>query len=132
MKAGLLLQPALQAQLGPSIIGSSAMSFGVTYDAKPRVAFTVQGTRGMIGMDETRRLIVSTPAGIEERTFDGDDWLATQIADFVAGVRGTATGQPTLRAGRRAVQLADAARRSAAQGAWLAIPPSTADDGRTG
>ena len=126
------LAVALQAQLGPSIIGSSAMSFGVTYDAKPRVAFTVQGTRGMIEIDETRRLIVSTPAGIEERTFDGDDWLATQIADFVAGVRGTATGQPTLRAGRRAVQLADAARRSAAQGAWLAIPPSTADDGRTG
>ena len=114
------LSAILSVQFDSSIIGSSALSFGVGYDAPPRVAFTIQGTRGSIELDETRRLVVSTPGGMTEELFD-DDWLSAELADFVAGVRGEDLGQPSLKAGRRAVQLAEAAVRSADEQRWVEI-----------
>ncbi len=113
------LSAIVNARFGPSLIGTSALSFGVGYDAAPRVSFTVQGTRGMIELDESRRLTVSTDAGILEETHDGD-WLAAELSAFVAGVRGEAQGQPTIADGRRAVLLAEAAASSASDGVWVA------------
>jgi predicted dehydrogenase len=112
------LAATLSVQLGAGIIGSSALSFGVGFAAPPRVAFTIQGTQGSIELDESRRLLVSTPSGTSEESFD-DDWLSTELADFVAGVRGEDRGQPTIGAGRRAVQLAELAGRSAAERRWV-------------
>ena len=112
------LAATLNVQFGAGIVGSSALSFGVGYAAPPRVAFTIQGTLGSIELDESRRLLVSTPSGTSEESFD-DDWLSTELADFVAGVRGEDRGQPTIRAGRRAVQLAELAGRSAAERRWV-------------
>lgn len=120
------LAVTISARLGSSIVGTSALSFGVGYDAAPRVSFTVQGTDGLIELDETRRLIVSTDAGIVEETYD-DDWLSAEVAAFVAGARGERLDQPTLTAGRRAVRLAEAAALSAAERAWIQTGP---EDGR--
>lgn len=123
------LAVTLAARIGPSIVGSSAMSFGVGYDAAPRTTFTVQGTRGMIELDETRRITVATESGSFEEMHGDDDWLGAQLQAFVAGARGTVADQPTLAAGRRAVQLAEAAAASA--GGWIDTP-RPADGGHGG
>lgn len=110
---------ALQARLGDAALGMSAMSFGLGYDAAPHLSLVVQGTRGMIELDGTRRLAVSTLDGVVEERFEHDDWLARELGDFVAGIRGEMLDQPTLAVGHRAVVLAGAAERSAASGLWV-------------
>jgi len=122
------LAVTLSARLGPALVGSSALSFGVGYDAPPRVSFTVQGTTGMIEIDETRRLTVATPEGIVEEIHDGDDWLSAELAAFVAGIRGEQREQPSLAAGRRAVELAAAAALSASRGEWVLTDPVQAEE----
>lgn len=114
------LVAAMLARFGDQVLGSSAMSFGLRYDAQHRIALTVQGTEGMVEIDEGRRITVSTADGVWSEIID-DDWLAVQVEDFVAGVRGVDRGQPSLLEGRRAVRLADAARLSAARGTWVDV-----------
>ncbi|KRA24820.1 hypothetical protein ASD65_10590 [Microbacterium sp. Root61] len=123
-RADAELAVVVAARMGPSIVGSSAMSFGVGYDAPPRISFTVQGTRGMLELDETRRLTVATAEGLVEELHSDDDWLVTQLSAFIAGARGVLADQPTLAAGRRAVQLAEAAALSTSDGAWISTPRS--------
>ncbi len=121
------LSVTLNARMGPSIAGSSAMSFGVGYNSIPRISFTVQGTQGMIEIDETRRISFATEDGIVEEMHDGDDWLSSELADFVAGARGSLIGQPTLANGRRAVELAAAAALSSSSGgSWIVTEPGLA------
>lgn len=110
---------ALQARLGDATLGLSAMSFGLGYDAAPHLSLVVQGTRGMLELDFSRRLRVSTVDGVAEEDFSDDDWLARELAHFVAGIRGEMLEQPTLAVGHRAVALAAAAERSAATGRWI-------------
>lgn len=111
---------ALQARLGDGVLGMSAMSFGLGYDAAPHLSLAVQGTRGLLELDTmARRLRVSTADGVDEQTFEHDDWLARELEHFVAGIRGEMLDQPTLAVGHRAVALADAAERSAATGRWV-------------
>lgn len=113
------LSVALQARLGDRVLGVSAMSFGLGYDAEPRLSLLVQGTLGMIEIDTTARLLrVSTAEGVVEEVYADDDWLARQLEHFVAGIRGEMLDQPTLAVGHRAVVLAAAAERSAATGQW--------------
>ncbi|GAB2822425.1 hypothetical protein GCM10027022_11090 [Alpinimonas psychrophila] len=114
------LAATLSVEFNSGMIGASALSFGVGYNAPPRVAFTIQGTHGSIELDESRRLLVSTQSGTTHELFD-DDWLLTEIADFVAGLRGEDRGQPSIEAGRRSVQLAEAAGRSASESHWVEI-----------
>lgn len=110
---------ALQARLGDTVLGMSAMSFGLGYDAAPHLSLVVQGTRGMIELDGARRLTVSTADGVVAERYEHDDWLARELGHFAAGVRGEMLDQPTLAVGHRAVVLAGAAERSAASGRWV-------------
>lgn len=118
------LSATITARLGPTLVASSAMSFGVGYDAPPRAALTVQGSRGVLELHESRRLVMATAAGTIEESFD-DDWLVTELAAFAAGTRGEDAGLPGLAEGRRAVLLAEFAASSAARDGWI----RTADDG---
>lgn len=118
------LSATIAARLGQTLVASSALSFGVGYDAPPRVALTVQGTHGVLELDESRRLAVTTDAGTTEESFH-DDWLVAELAAFVAGMRGEHSGLPGLAAGRRAALLSEAAVASAEGGGWI----RTADDG---
>lgn len=110
---------ALQARFGDAILGVSALSFGLGYDASPHLSLVVQGTRGVLEIDSRRRLTVSTAEGIVEEWHHDDDWLSRELEHFVAGIRGEALDQPSLAAGRRAVRLAAAAERSAATAQWI-------------
>ncbi|NYF16635.1 putative dehydrogenase [Microbacterium sp. AK009] len=112
------LSAVIAARLGQALVASSALSFGVGYDAPPRVALTVQGTHGVLELDESRRLIVTTDAGTTEESFH-DDWLVAELAAFAAGTRGNDSGLPGLAAGRRAALLAEAAVASAEGGGWI-------------
>ena len=122
------LAVTLSARFDSELVGSSAMSFGVGYDAPPRVSFTIQGTTGMIEIDETRRLTVATTDGIVEENHDGDDWLSAELVAFIAGVRGEEHDQPSLATGRRAVELAAAAGRSASRREWVATTPGRTEE----
>lgn len=113
------LSVALQARLGDSVLGLSALSFGLGFDAAPHLSLVVQGTHGMIEIDGDRRLTVSTAEGTVEERYEGNDWLALELEHFVAGIRGEMLDQPTLAVGRRAVVLAGAAERSAATELWV-------------
>lgn len=118
------LAVTLNARLGVRMLGASAMSFGIGYDARPRVSFTVQGTLGSVEIDETRRMTVSTAAGVRTEDHSSQDWLAAELSAFADGARGDRRDQPSLVDGRRSVELAEAAIRSAASGSWVATAPA--------
>ena len=128
--AGADLAVTLIARFGSAVVGSSGISFGLGYDAPPRVSFTVQGTAGMIAIDETRKLSVATASGMVEEVHDRDDWLSAELAAFIAGVRGEQRDQPSLAAGRRAVELASAAARSSSDGRWVATESTRVEEDR--
>ena len=117
------LAVSLTARLGHSLIATSALSLSLGYDAPLRAIFTIQGTRGKIQLDEARRLTVVTEVGISEEDHSEDDWLTSELSAFLAGMRGDHRGQPTLEAGRRAVQLAEAAMTSTSGRSWISIQP---------
>lgn len=114
---------SITAHLGSTLTATSALSLSLGYDAPLRTTFTIQGARGKIQLDETRRLTVVTEAGITEEDHSDDDWLASELSAFVAGVRGDSCGQPSLEAGRRAVQLAEAAMTSTSRRGWVSTRP---------
>lgn len=114
---------SITADLGPSLTATSALSLSLGYDAPLQATFTIQGTLGKIHLDETRRLTVVTEAGITEEDHSDDDWLASELSAFMAGVRGDSCGQPSLEAGTRAVQLAEAAMTSTSRRNWVSTRP---------
>ena len=84
----------------------------------------------MIAIDETRKLSVATASGMVEEVHDRDDWLSAEVAAFIAGVRGEQRDQPSLAAGRRAVELASAAARSSSDGRWVATESTRVEEDR--
>lgn len=120
----------LMARFVGGALGSSAMSFGLKYDAPHRIALTVQGSDGMIEIDENRRISIATADGIWTQVSDSD-WLTAQLDDFFAGVRGERRNQPTLDDGLRAVLLADVARAAAVSGDWQQVVTQSLGKDRT-
>lgn len=119
---------ALTARFDDDITASSVMSFGVGYDAVPHLSFTVQGTRGMIRIDGERVLTVATAEGTATETH-ANDWLHDELSAFVSGIRGDRAEQPSLAAGYRAVQLAEAAALSDEERRWVSTAATDESEG---
>lgn len=104
----------IAARLGSGASLTVALGFATTYEAPARTLFVAQGTDGMIQIDDARAISITDARGTRRETYVDDDWLVTELRDFADAIAGSCTGYPSVADGRRALQTALEAARSAA------------------